>query len=222
MEIKITVERRRASVTQGEAVVLINGTPAATFGDTIEMVAPGEKYYGELIGNWASKTPDTQFILGLLAHPYEEIYKLCEKAHEIIEDEKKWEEAGAKVAPTPLEAIAQKHGWPMKIKARGEIAYLFGVQPLVDGLEDPIYRFPGGDSIVGRDEMIPYTGQEKKPAVTNYEKIASFSLDEMHEFLVSIYARLSTRGEILNLPCVHGLSYNETIKVWLESEATQE
>lgn len=42
MEIKITVERRRPSVTQGEAVVLINGTPAVTFGDTIELIKPGE------------------------------------------------------------------------------------------------------------------------------------------------------------------------------------
>ena len=36
MEIKITVERRRSSVTQGMADVLINGVKVMDFGDTIE------------------------------------------------------------------------------------------------------------------------------------------------------------------------------------------
>ena len=99
MEIKITVERRRGSVTQGSAVVLINGTPAVTFGDTIELIKPGEKYYGELIGGWASKTPDTSFILGMLTHPHENIYRLCEKAHKLIEEEKGREVANASIAP---------------------------------------------------------------------------------------------------------------------------
>lgn len=95
MEIKITVERRRGSVTQGSAVVLINGTPAATFGDTIELIAPGEKYYGEIISGWASKTPDTNFVLGMLCHPYDEIYHLRDLAKKVLEDIKTQEEQEA-------------------------------------------------------------------------------------------------------------------------------
>lgn len=56
--------------------------------------------------------------------------------------------------------------------------------------------------------------------MTNFENIKAMNLDEMHEFLISLRDRLSVHGEILNLPCVHGLSYNDTIKVWLESEKT--
>lgn len=55
--------------------------------------------------------------------------------------------------------------------------------------------------------------------MTNYERIKEMSLEEMHEFLVTLFQRKATHGDILNLPCVHGLSYNDTIKVWLESEA---
>ena len=99
MEIKITVERRRGSVTQGSAAVLINGTPAVTFGDKIELIKPGEKYYGELIGGWASKTPDSAFILGMLTHPHEAIYRLCEKAKILIEEEKVREVESANTAP---------------------------------------------------------------------------------------------------------------------------
>lgn len=47
--------------------------------------------------------------------------------------------------------------WPKIIHSRGYDAYLCGVQPLTDGMEAPIYRFPGGDSIVDDSEL-------KKPA----------------------------------------------------------
>lgn len=53
--------------------------------------------------------------------------------------------------------MAEKYGWPLKIKARGYIATLVGVQPLCGGEVAPIYRFPGGDSLVDEREMIPYT-----------------------------------------------------------------
>ena len=122
MEINITVERRRASVTQGMVDVLINGEKIMDFGDKIEIIPPGGKYYGELIGNWASVEPDTSFIIGAL---------------------------------TELKRAAEKYGWPLKIKARGEIARLVSIQPLNDGTVEPIYRFPGGGSLVDKREMIP-------------------------------------------------------------------
>lgn len=74
MEIKITIERHRTSVTQGSADVLINGEKLITFHDEICLIKPGEKIFGEKIGSWASKTPDTNFIIGLLRHPLENTY----------------------------------------------------------------------------------------------------------------------------------------------------
>lgn len=43
--------------------------------------------------------------------------------------------------------------YPFRIHARGYDAYLVGVQPLLDGQETPIYRFPGGDSLVDDREL---------------------------------------------------------------------
>lgn len=43
--------------------------------------------------------------------------------------------------------------YPFKIHARGYDAYLVGVQPLLEGQETPIYRFPGGDSLVDDREL---------------------------------------------------------------------
>lgn len=155
MEIKITVERRRSSVTQGMVDVLINGEKVMDFGDTIEWINPGDKYYGEMIGHWASTVPDTQFILGLLFHPFGELYKYSERAKTALLKAKEIEEDGAEIYRTELQEIAHRNGWPMKIKARGYVAYLVGVQPLNEGKSEPIYRFPGGDSLVDECEMIP-------------------------------------------------------------------
>ncbi len=55
--------------------------------------------------------------------------------------------------------------------------------------------------------------------MTNYEKIKAMSIDEMHEFLKELCMNKIINGEILNLPAVQGLSYNDMIKFWLESEA---
>jgi hypothetical protein len=52
-----------------------------------------------------------------------------------------------------VQMLHEKYGWPLKINARGYVAYLIDVQPLVDGLVTPIYRFPGGDSLVDDCEM---------------------------------------------------------------------
>ena len=87
MKLEIEVVRRRFSVTQGQADVLINGKTAISFGDKIEYIEEGETYYGDLIGNYASKKPDADFIRGLLWHPYEKVYHYSDKAKEIIEEE---------------------------------------------------------------------------------------------------------------------------------------
>ena len=38
--------------------------------------------------------------------------------------------------------------YPFRIKCHGYEATLYGVQPLVDGQDMPIYRFPGGTRVV--------------------------------------------------------------------------
>ncbi len=54
-----------------------------------------------------------------------------------------------------VELLHERTGWPLKIKARGYVAYLIDEQPLLDGDSRPIYRFPGGDSLVSTSELIP-------------------------------------------------------------------
>ena len=82
--LRIEVRRVRMSVTQGEAAVYINGSKIISFGDKIEMIAPGEKYYGPLIGDWASKKPDADFIRGLLFHPLDDLYHYSDTVKNII------------------------------------------------------------------------------------------------------------------------------------------
>lgn len=161
MEIKITVERRRPSVTQGEVDVLINGEKVMSFGDDIVLINPGEEYYGQIVGNWASKTPDSAFILGMLYHPYDDTYHCSDRVKKALEHIKEREERDAPVF-TELQRIANKMDWPMKIKARGEVAYLVDIQHLNGGDIEPIYRFPGGDSLVDKGEMIPYVEEKKQ------------------------------------------------------------
>ncbi len=54
-----------------------------------------------------------------------------------------------------VQELHERTGWPLKIKARGYIACLIGEQQLMEGRTCPIYRFPGGDSLVDKCEMIP-------------------------------------------------------------------
>jgi len=55
-----------------------------------------------------------------------------------------------------IDTISEEYGWPKKIKARGFIAYLCDAQPLNNGEKPlPIYRFPGGRSLVSECEMVP-------------------------------------------------------------------
>lgn len=102
MEIKITVERRRSSVTQGMAYVLINGKEVVRFADTIEIIPPGADYYGELIGGWASVEPDTSFIKGMIYH-YNDTAVLKKALDEIEAQEQK----GAPTAPNKLQKVAE-------------------------------------------------------------------------------------------------------------------
>lgn len=81
------VERVRGSVTQGVARVYLNGEQVAEFNDTIELLKDGEKFYGENIGGWASRTPDAEFVKGVLFHPYDDYYKFSEKVREILNRE---------------------------------------------------------------------------------------------------------------------------------------
>lgn len=156
MEVKITVLRIRPSVTQGYAAVYINGQKAITFADTIELRKPNEPYYGENIGGWASTIPDMQFIIGALYHDFDNVYKFSDTVKDILNIEKEKEQAAAKTVMTELEELAKIHGWATKIKARGEVATLVGVQRLEGFRVEPIYRFPGGDSLISECEMIPY------------------------------------------------------------------
>lgn len=83
--LQIEVRRNRPSVTQGSATVYVNGEEAITFGDDIELIHPGEKYYGPLIGDWASRKPDASFIHGMLYHPYDELYRVSKNVRQIID-----------------------------------------------------------------------------------------------------------------------------------------
>ena len=79
-----TVRRVRGSVTQGVAKVYLNGEEVAEFDDKIELLKDDEKFYGENIGGWASRTPDADFVKGVLFHPYDDFYKYSEKVREIL------------------------------------------------------------------------------------------------------------------------------------------
>ena len=54
-----------------------------------------------------------------------------------------------------VEELHQRYGWPLRIQARGCKAHLVGLQPLAGGQVEPIYRFPGGDSLVDKCELVP-------------------------------------------------------------------
>lgn len=84
MTLKFTVKRERGSVTQGSATVYLNGEKILTFADEIKLIKDGQTYYGENIDGWASTTPDSDFINGVLFHPYDSVYHYSDKIKEII------------------------------------------------------------------------------------------------------------------------------------------
>ena len=95
--ITIKVKRARYSVTQGEAKIYINGEKIIGFNDEIYLkqkdgtftngfdTVKDVKHYGEIIEGWGSIKPDSDFIKGLLYHPYDNIYKHSDKFKEAIE-----------------------------------------------------------------------------------------------------------------------------------------
>lgn len=85
MKLEIEVKRRRMSVTQGVADVYVNGERVIIFGDDIKLIPEGGMFYGEMIGNWASTTPDADFIRGLLWHKYDDIYHYRQRLDPIFE-----------------------------------------------------------------------------------------------------------------------------------------
>lgn len=84
INLEFTVRRNRPSATQGTAAILVNGQELITFADKIEIIHKGEQYYGELIGDWASKQPDVNFILGLLFNPVDEVYHYSDQVKALI------------------------------------------------------------------------------------------------------------------------------------------
>jgi hypothetical protein len=53
-----------------------------------------------------------------------------------------------------VQELHERTGWPLKISARGYIAYLAEEQKLNEGESVPVYRFPGGLSLVDECEMV--------------------------------------------------------------------
>lgn len=88
--VNIEVKRNRASVTQGSADVCINGKSILPFNDPPYMnngdgtftngfdTVSDAKHYGSIIDGWGSIKPDSAFIIGLLYHPYDNIYHYSE------------------------------------------------------------------------------------------------------------------------------------------------
>lgn len=107
MEIKITVERRRSSVTQGTVDVLINGEKILDFEDKIEIIPPGGKYYGELIEIWASVEPDTTFISKAL-YPNYDCCNFSELVKKALAKAELKEQQDAPTAPTELQRAAEQ------------------------------------------------------------------------------------------------------------------
>lgn len=96
--ITIEVKRNRQSVTQGSATVYINGKEVLTFGDNICLkqkdgtftngfkTFENAKHYGEVISGWGSIKPDSDFIIGALYHPYDNLYQYSKLAIDAIKE----------------------------------------------------------------------------------------------------------------------------------------
>lgn len=85
MILEFEVRRVRMSVTQGEAQVYCNGQYITNFADDLELIKLGEKYFGELVGGWASTIPDAKFIHATLFHKYDDLYHVSTGVQAIID-----------------------------------------------------------------------------------------------------------------------------------------
>ena len=87
MKLCFEVERRRGSVTQGEATVLLNGQEVVTFGDKIELCPKGTRRgaeYGENIDGWQSVNSDADFLRGVLFPFYLQEKRIKDRRSEIL------------------------------------------------------------------------------------------------------------------------------------------
>jgi len=85
MTLEFEVRRVRISVTQGEVQVYCNGEYITNFADEPKLIKPGEKYFGEMVGGWASTTPDAKFIHATLFHKYDDLYHISRGVQDIID-----------------------------------------------------------------------------------------------------------------------------------------
>jgi hypothetical protein len=91
MEFTFRVTRSRPSATQGAARVYLNDEEVAYFGDKIELVEKGRRYYGEMYDStdggagWASVTPDSDYVCAALFHAHEE--RFSDKIRRILTDD---------------------------------------------------------------------------------------------------------------------------------------
>ena len=108
--LNIQIKRNRLSVTQGSTDVYINGKKILNFGDDMYLkqkdgaftngytTLDKAQHYGEVLSGWGSITPDSEFIQGLLYHPYDNVYHysdivnqaILESGNSIIEVIKEW------------------------------------------------------------------------------------------------------------------------------------
>ena len=105
MNITISVVRYRNSVTQGGAYVLINGERVFEFGENIQLIKPGEKFYGENIDGYASTISDAEFIRGFCKR--DEFQKYLSEA---VEKEKDKARTLKTIDPRIVEC-AERLGW---------------------------------------------------------------------------------------------------------------
>lgn len=159
MEVKIEVIRRRISVTQGFADVVINGQVLFSCRDTIKLLEPGEKYFGPYIAGYASTTPDIQFIEGMLYHRYDNVYHYSDRVKTRFSELKAAEIASAdEMYRETLEELAKANRWPKEIIVKGQVGTLYNVHPLGNNKFRPIYMFGSGTKFVEEEELIPYYG----------------------------------------------------------------
>ena len=96
MSITIEVKRERQSVTQGTATIYINDNKVLSFGDDMYLensdgtftnghrTVESARHYGPVIGGWGSIKPDSDFIIGMIYHPYDQIYHYSEPFQKAI------------------------------------------------------------------------------------------------------------------------------------------
>lgn len=123
-----------------------------------------------------------------------------------------------------IDTLSEKYGWPKKIKARGFIAYLCDIQPLNEGNPLPIYRFPGGRSLVDECEMVPADPLEVWQVIrcttNNGERIGiiqEMAHDNTSPVLATVYSQAAAEVKSKELSAQLGIpEYNNDVDVWLE------